>query len=114
VPVALACEACGIRVEGKFAGNEFASLSQEDLHFLRIFVHCEGRIREMESALGVSYPTIKARMARLKEALAMKPAAENPPAEDATAAILRDLDTGKITFEAAMKQIKELREGDGV
>jgi hypothetical protein len=101
-------------VEGRFARNEFASLSAEDLHFLRIFVHCEGRIREMESALGVSYPTIKGRMAKLKEALAMTPATEAPPADDRTAAILRELDAGRITFEEAMKQIKELREGGGV
>jgi hypothetical protein len=114
VVVGLACEGCGIRVEGTFAGNEFASLSADDLHFLRIFVHCEGRIREMESALGVSYPTIKARMAKLKEALAMAPMAEAPVKEDPAADILRELDGGTITFEAAMKKIKELREGGGV
>jgi hypothetical protein len=115
VPVALACEACDIRVEGRFAGNEFASLSQEDLHFLRIFVHCEGRIREMESALGVSYPTIKARLAKLKESLATPPsttAAPTPPTPDPAATILQDLDAGRITFEEAMKQIKQNREGD--
>src|SRR5262245_55083822 len=111
VPVALACDDCGIRVEGRFGGNEFASLSAEDLHLRRIFVHCEGRIREMESALGVSYPTIKARLAKLKETLATPaPAAATAPvaAEDPTSAILRELDAGKITFEAAMKKIKEL------
>lgn len=71
-PVALGCEECGLRLEGRFEGNEFARLGEEDLHFLRIFVHCEGRIRDMESALGVSYPTIKARLAGLKAALGAK------------------------------------------
>ena len=59
----LACDACDLRVEARFFGNEFAALSDEDLHFLRIFIHTEGRIRDMESALGVSYPTVKARLA---------------------------------------------------
>ena len=60
-PKVLACPACDIKVEGPFQLNEFATLAQEDLHFLRIFVRCEGRIRDMESALGLSYPTVSAR-----------------------------------------------------
>src|ERR1700753_2857285 len=70
VPAALKCEECDVTITGAFVTNEFAVLGEEDLHFLRIFVHCEGRIREMESALGVSYPTIKNRLAKLKETLA--------------------------------------------
>src|SRR5277367_5593843 len=79
VPSALHCNACDLTVTGDFVTNEFASLGQDDLHFLRIFVHCEGRIRDMESALGVSYPTIKARLAKLKETLAIDSAPPHPP-----------------------------------
>ncbi|MDX9731095.1 MAG: DUF2089 family protein [Bdellovibrionales bacterium] len=75
--VALQCAPCDLKVEGKFPTfgpnsgptSEFQSLKEDELHFLRIFIHCEGSIREMESALGVSYPTIKARIAALKEKL---------------------------------------------
>src|SRR5580658_6985423 len=68
-PVELACEVCGIRVSGPFQLNEFATLAEEDLHFLRIFVRSEGRIREMEAALGLSYPTIRTRLTALKNRL---------------------------------------------
>src|SRR5580658_5166987 len=79
-PVELACEVCGIRVSGPFQLNEFATLGPEDLHFLRIFVRCEGRVREMEAALGLSYPTIRNRLTELKNKLQGSP----PAAEEAS------------------------------
>jgi hypothetical protein len=99
---------------GEFADNEFAGLPEEDLHFLRIFVQCEGRIREMESAMGVSYPTIKARMAQLKAVLAQKSAPSAPHAEtrgEPQAAILGDLQAGRITFEQAREKLTQLPKG---
>ncbi len=114
IPTALHCDACDLTVTGRFGGNEFASLAEDDLHFLRIFVLCEGRIRDMESALGVSYPTIKARLTQLKETLA---AGATPPAPEAvpiekvdpaspSAAVLRELESGRLTFEQAMTKLK--------
>ena len=68
-PRVLGCEPCDLKVEGHFAQSEFASLDAELTQFLRVFVFCEGRIRDMEKALGVSYPTVKARLNKLKNAL---------------------------------------------
>jgi hypothetical protein len=65
-PKILVCENCDLTVEGPFQFNEFATLAAEDLHFLRIFIQSEGRIRDMEPALGLSYPTIRSRLAELK------------------------------------------------
>jgi hypothetical protein len=119
VPVALRCEACEVEVAGKFEMNEFCTLAEEDLHLLRIFVLCEGRIRDMESALGASYPTIKARLARLREILAAKrPAAQTttsvatePTVEQRTAAVLKDLEASRLTFDEAMARIKQIQAG---
>jgi hypothetical protein len=110
-PVELACEACGIRVSGPFRLNEFATLAQEDLHFLRIFVRCEGRIREMEAALGLSYPTIRTRLTELKNKLqGPAPAPEEAAAKDgAVGKILESLQGGEITFAEAMEQIQQSR-----
>jgi hypothetical protein len=111
VPVELRCEACEISVVGKFAGNEFSTLNDEDLHFLRIFVRCEGRIRDMESAMGVSYPTIKARMTQLKQALeAAVPTVETETKpRDATAQVLDELKAGRVTYDQAIEQIRKLQ-----
>ncbi|MDB5050102.1 MAG: hypothetical protein JWO30_3173 [Fibrobacteres bacterium] len=115
-PKVLACPSCDIKVEGPFQLNEFATLGQDDLHFLRIFVRCEGRIRDMESALGLSYPTIRARLSALKNRLTGEESAEGKPgnaekpAEPPDAGrILQMLQAGEIPFDEAMKQIKRLR-----
>ena len=50
-PCVLECRTCQLRLEGDFRQNEFSTLEDEFLHLLRIFVTCEGRIREMEAAL---------------------------------------------------------------
>ena len=81
-PKLLVCPACEIKVEGPFQLNEFATLGPEDLHFLRIFVRSEGRIRDMESALGLSYPTIRTRLAALKRKLSGEVEAEGPGSQE--------------------------------
>jgi hypothetical protein len=116
-PKVLGCRDCGIQVEGPFELNEFASLNAADLHFLRIFVHCEGRIREMETSLGLSYPTIRTRLAALKTRLAssvssagIQQARREPvgdsPESDQNALILEKLKSGEISFDAAMTILK--------
>jgi hypothetical protein len=116
-PAVVCCRACELEVKGNFEVNEFARLSAEELHFLRIFVHTEGSIREMESALGVSYPTIKARLAKLKAALSGDGAASaarresSAPARRAGAKaraveVLKELEAGRITIEEAAERIR--------
>jgi hypothetical protein len=121
VPAALKCGVCELTVTGAFVSNEFASLGEEELHFLRIFVHCEGRIREMESALGVSYPTIKNRLAKLKEVLAAGVESSQAAAAgdvvgfvgDEKGEIVAALEAGRISFEEAMERLKTLRASAG-
>lgn len=112
-PRILACNDCGIRVEGPFEFNEFSRLTADLLHFLRIFVHCEGRIKDMEKALGVSYPTVKATMGRLKEALDLPPdepaAAPPPPAAEPPSSVmdaLLALERGEVSYQDALRNIK--------
>lgn len=122
VPRELACKDCGLVVQTRFKGNEFVGLDDDSLHLLRIFVACEGRIRDMERALGVSYPTVKSRLAGLRSTLgAVEPAVETPrPSRDekrrrvardrsdrgGPAAVLDRLEAGEIDFEEALRSIK--------
>ncbi len=131
-PRVLVCDSCGIKVEGEFAQNEFASLTPDELHFLRVFIHCEGRIRDMEAALGVSYPTVKAHLTTIKNKLnlgsgpseevpAMGRAgdAENVQAPEGVsshqplqaASILEELEQGRLSYKEALKMIKSLKKG---
>ena len=49
--------------------NEFALLPKEHLDFLRLFVKTRGNLKEVERILGVSYPTVRARLVEVLEAL---------------------------------------------
>jgi len=117
-PKILGCDHCGVKVEGPFRLNEFATLGAEDLHFLRIFVRCEGKVREMESALGLSYPTIRTRLSELKNKLSgdkdtvikFEPNRTEKDKTADTGKILEQLQTGKITFKEAMNQLKRTRD----
>lgn len=114
-PKVLSCDRCELKVEGPFRLNEFATLSPEDLHFLRVFVRAEGRIKEMEGALGLSYPTIRTRLTEFKKRLFsdVDQARENPvePSQEnlSTAEILERLQSGKCSFDEAMRLIRQNR-----
>ena len=124
-PRVLVCDGCGLKVEGDFIQNEFGSLTPDELHFLRVFIHCEGRIRDMEAALGVSYPTVKGHLASIKEKLNLvgqrsKPAETAPaPAQvapdlgdGATADdVLDKLESGQISYKDAIRQLKGRKKG---
>ncbi len=111
----LSCDDCGVRVEGDFRLNEFATLPPEDLHFLRVFIQSEGRIRDMETALGLSYPTIRTRLSALKEKLSPEKQDVIPKddREEQIRKILNDLSEGKVVFENALEQIKQIKKGKG-
>ncbi len=54
-----------IAIEGEFELPPLALLTSQDQVFVMAFVRCEGTIKEMEKAFGVSYPTIKARLGKI-------------------------------------------------
>lgn len=105
-PKVLEC-ACGVRVEAPISVNEFTLLSPEQLHLLRIFVKCEGRIRDMEAALGISYPTVKTRIKELKDALEIVDdgLAEKPPTLDMNE-VLSALETGELSVDEALDRFQ--------
>jgi hypothetical protein len=97
--------------------NEFGALTPDELHFLRVFIYCEGRIRDMEAALGVSYPTVKGHMASIKEKLNLasaRPAAPEMATGNAEAPgslrtadeVLDGLEAGQISYKEALRLLR--------
>ena len=119
-PRVLVCDACGLKVEGEFILNEFGSLTPNELHFLRVFIYCEGRIRDMEAALGVSYPTVKGHLASIKEKLKLTgqrfPALAGGPGAPESGApnpdeVLDKLEGGQISYKDAVRMLKTKKKG---
>jgi hypothetical protein len=57
----LYCPRCRIRIQGDFEPpqSRLLSLSRKELEFVELFVRLRGNIKEVEKALGVSYPTVR-------------------------------------------------------
>lgn len=65
----LSCTQCGTRLQGRFPEAPLARLSAEHQRFVETFVRCRGVIRDVERVLGVSYPTVRARLDNVVVAL---------------------------------------------
>jgi hypothetical protein len=58
----LACGSCGTGIDGHFALDRFARLGTDQLAFLEVFIKNRGVIKDIEVDLGISYPTVRARL----------------------------------------------------
>lgn len=102
----LECSHCGVRLSGQFDGCPFCRLSEKELKFVATFIRCRGNIKEVEKELGVSYPTVRARLESLIERLGF--AGAKPTAE-----VLELLEKGEISADEAVKLIRRRRDERG-
>lgn len=94
----------GIAIEGVFELPPLARLSSDDQVFVMAFVKCEGVIKEMERIFGVSYPTIKSRLARIAGQLQF---VETVRPSTRKQEVLDSLGRGEITAEEAIKSLSQ-------
>lgn len=106
----LACPSCRTKIEGDFSPPEsrLFSLSREDLEFVEVFVQVRGSIKEMEKALGVSYPTVRGMLDSVIGKLGY--AVNRGIAPEKRKEILDRLDQGEINAVEAAKLLKGDRE----
>ncbi len=107
----MACAKCKTSIKGAFELNELATLSEDNLAFLKVFIAARGSIKEVERSLGISYPTVRAKLDGLIRAMGLSAAADNPAQRKAE--IIGKLERGEIDAQAALKQLKEL-EGEAI
>ena len=116
------CLGCGVVLKGAFRRCELCALPEELLHFVGVFLEAEGNFRSVERRLGISYPTVKARLAsvnaRLAEARLRADAgfgADEPDEPDDAErrggrsdrlALLRDLRAGHISVDEALRKLR--------
>jgi hypothetical protein len=114
------CGDCGTAVEGRFGLGWPGQLEAEQLAFVRVFLECRGKIKDVEQALGLSYPTVVARLDEVVEAIqsgrrppprirppARPPPYTPPPADDRQRQqILDDLASGLIDVEEAARRLR--------
>ncbi len=133
----LACDTCGSALEGRFTltgtleatspkrsgplhtdGEQrygrLARLSDSQLEFVEVFVRCRGIIKNVEDMLGISYPTVRARLTNVLETMGYGPEDELPAAEprNLRRKILADLAAGRISTEEAHRLLAQAAVGD--
>ncbi|MCX7800166.1 MAG: DUF2089 domain-containing protein [Fimbriimonadales bacterium] len=108
----LSCEESGVVIRGRFEIPRFARLDGEMSRFLEVFLRCRGVLSCVEKELGVSYPTVRARLDALLQALGLQPlrdARPSAPSEsdlEAKRRVLDLLERGEITAEEAKERLK--------
>ncbi|MCB0036794.1 MAG: DUF2089 domain-containing protein, partial [Anaerolineales bacterium] len=65
----VSCERCGTSLNGKFSLGRLHRLTPEQLQFVEVFILCEGKINRVEQELGISYPTVRAQLQEVIQAL---------------------------------------------
>lgn len=125
----LYCSACDVTIRGEFepgSAGPFSQLTGEQLAFLNLFVTSRGNMSDVERSLGVSYPTVRAKLDDLITALTereapmppaspMSPASATQPAQEISTApsvsrheILAQISEGKLSVQEGMDRLKQL------
>ncbi len=113
------CLECGVQMRGHFELAPYRNLDTEQLRFLETFLRCRGIIRDVEAALGISYPTVRARLDALLNALdfvgtppPVPPPARPPMTAEQKAArrkeILSSIQNGTIDADTGLTALQEL------
>lgn len=106
----LHCRNCDTSIEGRFAVGVFDRLAPDHLAFAAAFIRNDGKLNRMTDELGLSYPTLRARLNELKQAMGFDIAAEEPAApvitDEERRQILDDLATGKVSSEEAVRLLQ--------
>ena len=111
-----ACLDCGVQMHGHFALAPYRQLDAEQLRFMETFLRCRGVIRDMEAALGISYPTVRARLDTLLTTLGFADGPLMPPPAPMTAEekagrrkdILAAIQNGAMDAESGLRALQEL------
>jgi hypothetical protein len=92
-----------IRITGEFELPPLAKLSAEDQVFVMAFVRCDGSIKEMESAFGISYPTVKNRLTRITRQFKFIESVSISSRDE----ILAKLERGEISASEAIERLEK-------
>jgi hypothetical protein len=118
----LHCGSCGTTIEGEFGVGRFGRLSHEQMALLESFLRSRGNLKEMERALGISYPTVRARVEALVQSLGLadgdpvavelgdEPTEEGDIPAAARRAILERLAKGEIDSATAAAALRETQD----
>jgi hypothetical protein len=97
----LSCCGCNTQIDSQLDIPLFFRLPPDLQDFVLIFLRCQGKIRDVEKELGISYPTVCKRLDLVNELLG-----NNGPPINRTQ-VLEQLERGEINVQEATQLLKE-------
>ncbi len=104
--VKLKCETCGTVIENSFDFPKLLQLSKEQLEFVIVFLKSRGNIKDVERELGISYPTVRAKLDQVVEILGDSIPSKNRNTREE---ILTKIESGEISPEEAVMLFNNLK-----
>jgi len=104
----LSCEQCETQIESAIDVPGFFGLPPDLMEFVMIFLRSRGNIRDVEKALGISYPTVCKRLDHVNELLELggTKGIEGPYTRRS---VLEQLEQGRISVKEATALLKGLK-----
>lgn len=102
----LCCDDCETSVKGRFSLPDLACLSEGDNRLLNVFLSARGNIKEVERCLGISYPTVRARLEVMLGRLGLGQL--QGEAKRLRLEAVEKLERGEITAAEAVKRLRAL------
>ncbi len=106
--VRLECPACGSALHGNFTLGRLARLTREQLQFVEVFIRCRGKIKDVEEEMGISYPTVVARLNEVVQAMGFEVRQEDADLATRRQQILDELASGKLSAAEAASRLRGL------
>src|SRR3954471_7280329 len=106
--VRLECPACGSALQGNFTLGRLARLTREQLQFVEVFIRCRGKIKDVEEELGISYPTVVARLNEVVQAMGFEGRQEDADLSARRQQILDELAAGRLPAADAAGRLRAL------
>jgi hypothetical protein len=103
----LVCRNCGTGLEGRFTMGRLLQLTPEQLHFVEVFIRCEGKLNRVEEELGISYPTVRNRLVEVIRALGYEVGEERGTDDERRQEILARLARQEVSAEEAFRMLQE-------
>ena len=98
------CSNCDTTIKGKFGVGDLDLLLPAQQEFVKVFVCSQGNIKIVEKELGISYPTVKNRLAEVTRTLCRgKEKLGIQLSED----VLEEIEKGNLTVDEAIAKLKE-------
>ncbi len=112
VITSIKCKRCESELKGIFRSCDFCSLNSEQARLVKVFLASRGSIKEVEKELGISYPTVRARIAEILAVLGISEAGEGEAAPESSD-VLRKLESGEITAGEAADLLRGRKQSGG-